>query len=74
MKTVDFSETIAASDLKVSRSRHLIEYMKIQSNLSEASSKGILQNCLLKTGACLMEVKFGTLNFWKIISSLCPLF
>ena len=28
MKTVDFSETIAASDLKVSRSRHLIEYMR----------------------------------------------
>ena len=29
MKTVDFSETIVASDLKVSRSRHLIEYMKV---------------------------------------------
>ena len=29
MKTLDISETIAASDLKVSRSRHLIEYMKI---------------------------------------------
>ena len=29
MKTVDFSETIAASDLKVRRSIHLIEYMKI---------------------------------------------
>ena len=29
MKTVDFAETIAASDLKVSRSRHLIEYMKV---------------------------------------------
>ena len=29
MKTVDFSETIAVSDLKVSRSRHLIEYMNI---------------------------------------------
>ena len=29
MKTVDFSETIAASDLKVSRSRYLIEYMKV---------------------------------------------
>ena len=29
MRTVDFSETIAASDLKVSRSRHLIEYMKV---------------------------------------------
>ena len=29
MKTVDFSETIAASDLKGGRRRHLIEYMKI---------------------------------------------
>ena len=29
MKTVDFSETIAASDLKVGRSRHVIEYMKV---------------------------------------------
>ena len=29
MKTVDFSETIAASDLKVGRSRHLIVYMKV---------------------------------------------
>ena len=28
MKTVDFSETIAVSDLKGSRRRHLIEYMK----------------------------------------------
>ena len=32
MKTVDFSETIAVSDLKVGRSRHLIEYMKIFDN------------------------------------------
>ena len=29
MKTVDFSETIASSDLKASRSIHLIEYMNI---------------------------------------------
>ena len=29
MITVDFSETIEASDLNVGRSRHLIEYMKI---------------------------------------------
>ena len=29
MKTVDFLETIAASDMKVGRSRHLIEYMKV---------------------------------------------
>ena len=31
MIKVDFSETIAASDLKGSRSRHLIEYMEIMS-------------------------------------------
>ena len=30
MKTVDFSETIAASDLKDSRSGHLIKYMKVR--------------------------------------------
>ena len=29
MKTVDFSETIAASDLKVGRSRHPNEFMKV---------------------------------------------
>ena len=29
MKTVDFSETSAPSDLEVSRSRHIIELMKI---------------------------------------------
>ena len=32
MKAVDFSETIAASDMKVGRSRHLIEYMKVCDN------------------------------------------
>ena len=29
MKIADFSETIAASDLKVGRSRHLNEFMKV---------------------------------------------
>ena len=29
MKTVNFSETIAASDLKVGRCRQLIEFMKV---------------------------------------------
>ena len=29
MKTVDFSETIAASDLKVGRCRHLNKFMKV---------------------------------------------
>ena len=30
MKTVDFSETIEACDLKVSRSRQLIEFIKVR--------------------------------------------
>ena len=29
MKTVDFSKTIAAKDLKVGRSRHLNEFMNV---------------------------------------------
>ena len=29
VKTVDFSETIAASGLKVGRSRHLIKFIKV---------------------------------------------
>ena len=29
MNTVDFLETLAASELKGSRSRHLIEFMKV---------------------------------------------
>ena len=29
VKTVDLSETIAASDLKVGRSRHLVKYMNV---------------------------------------------
>ena len=29
METVDFSETIAASDLQVGRSRHIIKFMKV---------------------------------------------
>ena len=29
MKIVDFSETIVASDLKVGKNRHLIDFMKV---------------------------------------------
>ena len=29
MKTVEFPETIAVSGLKIGRSRHLIEFMKV---------------------------------------------
>ena len=32
MKIVDFSEFIAASDLKAGRSRHLIEFLKVCEN------------------------------------------
>ena len=32
VKTVDFLETIAASDLKVGRCRQLIEFMKVCEN------------------------------------------
>ena len=31
MKTVDFSETIAGSDMKVGRCREQIEFMKVRS-------------------------------------------
>ena len=37
MKTVDFSETIAASDLKIGRSRHLNESMKVYEYLRSRS-------------------------------------
>ena len=37
VKTADFSETIAASDLKVGRIRHLIEFMKIYEYLRSRS-------------------------------------
>ena len=37
MKTVDFSETIAASDLKIGRCRQLIELMKIRKYLRSRS-------------------------------------
>ena len=46
MKTVDFSETIAASDLKVSRSRHLIEYMKVVSIEGQGHFLTLAQGCV----------------------------
>ena len=41
MKTVDFSETIAASDLKVSRSRHLIEFMNGPGHMTKMAAMPI---------------------------------
>ena len=37
MKTVDFSETIAASDLKIGRSRYLNDCMKVYKYLKSRS-------------------------------------
>ena len=37
VKTVDFSETVAASDLKIGRSRHLAEFMKVSEYLRSRS-------------------------------------
>ena len=37
VKAVDFSETIAASDLKVCSSRHLIEFIKVSEYLMSRS-------------------------------------
>ena len=46
MKTVDFSETIAASDLKVGRSRHLIEYMNYVSIEGQGHYLTLAQGCV----------------------------
>ena len=46
MKTVEFSETIAASDLEVSRSRNLIEYMKIVNIEGQGHFLTLAQGCV----------------------------
>ena len=53
MRKVDFSETIAASDLKVGRSRHLIEFMKFVSIEGQGHFLTLAQGCVhtkIKTG------------------------
>ena len=66
MITVDFSETIAASNLKGSRSRHLIEYIKIMSIEDQGHFITLAQgrvNTNIQTGfsqklLCLSEPNF----------------
>ena len=49
MKTVDFSETIAASDLKVGRSRHLNEFMKVSEHRRSRSFLDLgIRSCTYK--------------------------
>ena len=62
MKTVDFSETIAASDLKVGRSRHLIEYMKV-------SIEGRGHYLTLAQGRVHTKIQTGI--FQKLVKLLC---
>ena len=62
MKTVDFSETIAASDLKVGRSRHLVEYMKVceghYSTLAQGRVHTKIQTRFSKKLLCRSEPNF----------------
>ena len=63
MKTVDFSETIAASDLKVSRSRHLIEYVSIEGQdhfltLAQGRVHTKIQNRFSQKQLCRPEPNF----------------
>ena len=47
MIEVDFSEAIAASDMKVSRSRHLMEYMGYVSIEGQCHFLTLVQGCVL---------------------------
>ena len=46
MKTVDFSETIAASYLKANRGSHLIEYMRYVSIEGQGHFLTLAQGCV----------------------------
>ena len=55
MKTVDFSESIAASGMKVSRSSHLIEYIKAQDRVHTKIQTGISQKLLCRSEPMFYE-------------------
>ena len=56
MKTMDFSETIAASDLKIGRSRQLIEFMKVCEYSRSGHFLTLAQGHLhLKTKTCFSQ-------------------
>ena len=56
MKTVDFSETIAASDLKVGRSKHLIEGYYL--TLAQGRVHTKIQTSFSQKLLCLSEFYF----------------
>ena len=55
---MDFSETIAASDLKVIWSRHLIEYMKIYDHMTKMAAKPIYGKNLLNFSRAICKWLF----------------
>ena len=73
MKTVDFSETIAASDLKVGRSRHLIEYMKVRYGsyltLAQGRVHAKIQTGLSQKLLCLSDIR----GLWLTTRARCLL-
>ena len=64
MKTVDFSETIAACDLKIGRCRQLIEFMKV---CEYSRSRSFILT--LAQGHLHMKIKLAFLSYhWTIFS------
>ena len=61
MKTVEFSETIAASDLKVGRSRHLIEYMN-EGTISCHSNQSSYSTGMKKTIICSPDLSIYAIS------------
>ena len=60
MKTVDFSETIAACDLKVGRCRQLIEFMKVMSIEGQGHFLTFTQGCLcMNIKTCFSQKPLG---------------
>ena len=85
MKTVDFSETIAASDLKVSRSRHT-PYNRLLRRQITASTTDQGKFCGKRVGEVVLFAKIDKLfcglqlmienifNVWRYCSSNLTLF
>ena len=63
MKTVDFSETIEACDLKVGRYRQLIDFMKVCEYLSSRSLAQGRVYTKIQTGFSQKLLGHSKLNF-----------
>ena len=63
VKTVDFSETIAASDTKVGRCRQLLEFMKVVSIEGQGHFLTLAQRYLcMKIKTCFSQKPLGRFN------------